>query len=75
MSNFCDDYDYSEYLSNVHIVHSTKDAILVKHKLRQAWFPKSIINSIEDGDIEYCANFEPNWQAISIKKSIEGDFI
>jgi len=72
------DPEETEVLINITILHVTEKAVLISHKGNNAWFPKSVIYTLEKGLIEFHYKFDPTWSISTQRKrmsSIEGDFI
>jgi hypothetical protein len=72
---FEEDDEY-EVLLSVELITQTDKAYLIRHKNRQAWFPK-FISHLEDDCLEYKDFFIPDWESFGANKKmspIEGDF-
>ena len=67
--------DPSETLIGITILHTTDDAVLIQHKNRQSWFPKSVV-VIDKDTITYPLWCSPNWLTIAKRLGpIDGDFV
>ncbi|RKZ94135.1 MAG: hypothetical protein DRQ40_06470 [Gammaproteobacteria bacterium] len=75
-SHYGESYDEPEVILDIKVLHETDKAKLIQHKNRQAWFPNSVISSLDDECMEYSIYYLPAWKQTGTKrmKAITGDF-